>query len=129
MNVIEALKQKRNLRRPVPSHMGSNGDGWLDWRYVLAQLSENNRYGGIPEGDVMAEDWEVQTSAGERLQNRIHEMICNTGLHPTVLDVSEADYREIEGETFRRGGRGLGWNQLVVYMSHKGPTRIVKARK
>lgn len=132
MNIIEALRQKRNLRRPLPKHMGSNGDGWLAHEYVMAQLTENNRYVCMSESDFMAEDWEVQSTAGERLQRRIHQMELETGKTPTVLDVSESDFNAIECECMRRGipdtARGL-YQQLVVFMGRKGETRIVKASK
>lgn len=130
MNVIEALKQKRNLRRP--GLMPTKTDGWLDYTYVLEALS--GKYYGVilSEIDVMAEDWEVQSSAGERLQARIHQMEMETGKTPNVLDVSEEDFREIESDCYRRGipdkARGL-YQQLVVYFGSKGETRIVKARK
>lgn len=140
MNIIEALNQKRNLRLPIPKHMGSNGDGWLGHEYVLGLLIEGEQkawgtlFGGrlIEREDFLSDKWEVQSSAGERLQDRISQMIQNTGLYPTILDVSEEDYREIERDIYSRGipdkDRGR-YEQLVVYMSHKGPTRIVKARK
>lgn len=128
MNVIDALQKKRNLRRLVPSHVGSNGDGWLSWQYVLTKLTE----GGLPEVDVTAYDWEVQSSAGDRLQTHIRQIEMETGKTPNVLDVPEEDFNEIEQDCWRRGvkdkDRGY-YQQLVVYMGLKGETRIVKARK
>lgn len=126
MNVIEALRMRRNLRRPVESHMGSNGDGWLDWRYVLVLLTEGASH-GLPEADVMADDWEVQSWARERLQKRISRMMEDTGIHPTVLDISEADFEEFRSEAAIPTW-GFGKDVLVFYAA-SGTTRIAIARK
>ncbi len=132
MNIVEALRQKRNLRRPIAKHLGTGDHGWISWKYILEALSGQFHTSVIVEEDVLADDWEVQSCAGSRLQERIHQMIRDTNVHPTILDVSEEDYAELYADLMRMPtpdkDRGL-WNQLVVYMSHKGSTRIVKARK
>lgn len=69
MNLIEALRKNRPLRRPSPKLLGSNGDGWIGRDLILSQL-----LGGWPsrlmgdyrpswwltQHDLLAEDWEVR---------------------------------------------------------------------
>lgn len=138
MNLFDALKQKRNLRRPIPSHLGSNGDGWLDYQHIMILLTDGPSVGGFGKGfsldefDILATDWEVRRSATERLQDRINAIIRYTNIHPTILDVSEQDFEEIRAEICSRPipdkDRGWGWDGLMLY-THSGKTHIVKARK
>ena len=71
MNLVDALRKKVPLRRPVAKHLGSGGNGWLHPKYVLALLtaSESQRSafptGGssvplVAESDILADDWEVR---------------------------------------------------------------------
>ena len=136
MNLVEALRTGRKLRRPIASHTGSNGDGWLDPRYVLSLLTETgvtnfSRF-CISEKDILADDWEIRPTAAERLQKRIDAMRCETGVTPTVLDVSEEDLQEMEKEIndWRRAPFfSLSPTKLTSFMSGSGEVRLVKARK
>lgn len=131
MNLFEALKQKRNLRRPIPSHLGSNGDGWLGREQVVSHLT-----GGytlfttsslIQEVDLLAEDWEVQETAVERLQRRITNIHMTTGIHPEVLDVPEKELEELEDAAKYSA---WSWGRMTLeFYAPSGGVRLVKARK
>lgn len=125
MNLIEALRQQRNLRRPIARHLGSEGNGWLSWSWVLGMLTEANKTELITPTDVLADDWETRESAVARLQARISEMVCKTGIHPTVLDVPEEDLRELES---CNKSWGFGGNCFELHHT-SGRVRLVKARK
>lgn len=68
MNIIEALRTGWKLRRPIPKHLGSNGNGWLGNNYVRGLLIEPSRRGidwteaeaVVNEKDLLADDWEVE---------------------------------------------------------------------
>jgi hypothetical protein len=70
LNLIEALRTGRPLRRPIYKHVGSGGDGWLgnDWLKDLLTCSQYGRCNlehgqlrtTITEEDLLAGDWEVQ---------------------------------------------------------------------
>lgn len=69
LNLIEALKTRKPLRRPIAKHKGSGDDGWLGSEYVKDLLT-GYKYAGISydthsenlvtSNDLMAEDWEVK---------------------------------------------------------------------
>lgn len=71
MNLIEALRTKKPLRRPIAKHMGSHGDGWLGSAWILRTLVNNGTLqyviGEYPqaaflsEEDILANDWEVKS--------------------------------------------------------------------
>lgn len=68
MNIIEALRRNKPLRRPISKHLGSNGDGWLGAEFVINELLYPNRLAldqyydrpvFICRLDLLADDWEV----------------------------------------------------------------------
>lgn len=74
MNLIEALRTNKPLRRPIPKFIGPvnfiKGDGrWIDpnmiWSQFLSPGSDYQSYFGNPswwlsKEDVLADDWEVR---------------------------------------------------------------------
>lgn len=69
MNIIEALRTGKPIRRPIAKHWGSNQSGYLGNEYVLSLLTQPDyawRYLGwaqtqlISESDLLADDWEVK---------------------------------------------------------------------
>jgi hypothetical protein len=69
MNIIEALRTNRPLRRPVAKHMGSSRSGWLGNQYVRDLLVTKTTATIFPdvhttmlinESDLLADDWEVK---------------------------------------------------------------------
>ena len=69
MNLIEALKTDKQLRRPIVKHMGSKGDGWLSNALLLTiLLDNNNKFSSInnyadrlmSKEDLLADDWEIK---------------------------------------------------------------------
>jgi hypothetical protein len=69
MNLIEALKTRLPLRRPIAKHCGSGKDGWLDSEYVIFFLVENkirfhhfiDQIDIIDRDDLLADDWEIKS--------------------------------------------------------------------
>lgn len=67
MNLVEALRTGKSLRRPVARHVGSCRTGWLDNGYVRAYLTQENQWANyrdfalIKEEDLLADDWEVKS--------------------------------------------------------------------
>jgi hypothetical protein len=55
VNLIEAIKSGRPLRRPIAKHMGSHGTGWLANSYVVQWIE-----GGMDMEDFLADDWETK---------------------------------------------------------------------
>lgn len=72
MNLIQALKTGKPLRRPIAKHLGSSGDGWLgnEWVKSLLLPPKTSAYLGAPidrflsDEDIMADDWEVPPDTG-----------------------------------------------------------------
>ncbi len=68
LNLIEALKTGKPLRRPIAKHKGSYGDGWLSCEYVKSMLGPHYApyFGAAQDSnwliicDILAEDWEVK---------------------------------------------------------------------
>lgn len=72
MNLIEALKTGRPLRRPLVKFMGSNGDGYLGHAFVMSYLLHGPYVSGLTlsvqskpsyalaEEDILAGDWEIK---------------------------------------------------------------------
>lgn len=71
MNLIEALRTGKPLRRPIAKHMGSEGTGYLGSEYVLGilvHLAGLGYYAVSPYEDIIiltaydirADDWEVK---------------------------------------------------------------------
>lgn len=66
MTIIEAIKKYKRIRRLVPRHLGSQGDGWLCSGYVLSLLIPyTNMYSSfydidypITANDILADDWQ-----------------------------------------------------------------------
>ena len=70
MNIVEALRTGKPLRRPINRHWGSNKTGWLGNDYVIDLLIHNEgtslffNYSKpqlIIKKDLLAEDWEVKS--------------------------------------------------------------------
>lgn len=72
MNLVEALRTGKNLRRPLAKFLGSNGDGWMGNAFIRTLLLEQG-YGLmwpgsafsrpsylLNEEDLLADDWEIQ---------------------------------------------------------------------
>lgn len=71
MNLIEALKTGRPVRRPIAKHLGSNEDGWLGNRFVIEELVSLKAWplnpperSWVDAHDLMADDWEAQEEPG-----------------------------------------------------------------
>lgn len=72
MNLVEALKTGKPLRRPIVKHMGSGGTGYLDSEYAMGLLicgQIRTSYLGdffvsrplmISDVDILADDWEIK---------------------------------------------------------------------
>lgn len=71
MNLIEALKKNKPLRRPISKHKGSGGDGYLAPEYVFSLLicGQVRRTYELPDKirpilinkiDILADDWEIK---------------------------------------------------------------------
>ena len=76
MTLSEALQSGDPIRRPIPKHMGSHGDGYLDPEYVfnllicgqvpglfvsdLALMDMPIRPILINKDDILANDWMVK---------------------------------------------------------------------
>jgi hypothetical protein len=71
MNLVEALRTGKPLRRPIPRHLGSHGDGWLSSELVIDMLTSHASSHvwslGLPKPtawpnrqDILADDWEVK---------------------------------------------------------------------
>lgn len=76
MNIVEALKKNKPLRRPVSKHLGSAGCGWLAREYVfnllicgqvkslfvsdIALMQSPIEPIVIDKHDILADDWEVK---------------------------------------------------------------------
>lgn len=71
MNIIEALRTEKPLRRPIAKHWGSHGTGWLGNEYIKAILTRTlfedfwiaqvcSSVHLLTESDIMADDWEVK---------------------------------------------------------------------
>ncbi len=66
VNIIEALKTGKSLRRPIPKYLQACRTGWLGNAYVRDYLTRNSpwhfesQFNLITEVDLMADDWEVQ---------------------------------------------------------------------
>lgn len=69
MNLVEALRTGKPLRRPVPRHCGSGRTGWLGHDYVMTLLTSTSSasiFGQVHEvqlinsTDILASDWEVK---------------------------------------------------------------------
>lgn len=57
MNIIDALRSEKPLKRPIPKHVG-----WLAHAFIKTKLLTNNNHAIIPitEIDLFANDWEVK---------------------------------------------------------------------
>ncbi len=72
MNLIEAIKTGKPIRRDRPKFKGSHGGGWIDSRVILNELISSG--GGVSyfgfqnlrptwaldKDDFFADDWEVK---------------------------------------------------------------------
>lgn len=67
MTIVEAINNYTKIRRLVPRHLGSGGDGWLDSGYVLSLMIPKNNYFNdlnldydfpINADDILADDWQ-----------------------------------------------------------------------
>lgn len=71
MNLIEALRAGKYVRRPIAKHTGSTRTGWLCRDYVKDLLTSMDgwrvspRHGQalINSVDLMADDWEANNSS------------------------------------------------------------------
>ena len=67
MNLIEALRTARPLRRPINKHLGSGGNGWLDPALIIDQLSgAPHQIALLTWDDIVADDWEVRIDTSDR---------------------------------------------------------------
>lgn len=78
MTIIEALRTKKPLRRPLVKFMGSNGDGYLGHAFVMSYLLHGPYASGLTlsvqskpsyalaEEDILAGDWEIQEHEPEK---------------------------------------------------------------
>lgn len=70
MNLLEALRTGKSLRRPIARHLGSCRYGWLSNEYVIDFLVpttssaitwlSHERYFPLNREDLFADDWEVK---------------------------------------------------------------------
>ena len=74
MNLIEALKTGKPLRRPIAKHKGSNGNGWLGSEFILGLITPNYKSVQIPfypvsyiidRYDILSEDWEIKNEENQ----------------------------------------------------------------
>src|SRR5271166_4978146 len=90
MNLIEALRLKAPLRRPISAHLGSAGDGWLGHNYILDILcsypgKSNATYTFIlSDYDILADDWEVKEK-----EITLTKSLFLKILHQTLLEISK----------------------------------------
>lgn len=92
MNIIEALRTLRPLRRPLVKFTGSNGDGYLGHTFVKDYLLHGPYMSGLTlsvqkkpsyaleEEDLFANDWEIQEHdpekpVSEMTRKELEEMI------------------------------------------------------
>lgn len=56
MTFIEAIRKSNIIRRPVPKHLGSHGDGWIDASVpeILGEM--------VILTDLQANDWQAKNS-------------------------------------------------------------------
>lgn len=71
MNLVEALRTGKPLRRPISKHKGSSRSGWLGNEFVKSYLTSHNNwqqyFGGsyahynlVDDVDLLANDWEIK---------------------------------------------------------------------
>lgn len=72
MNIIEALKSGRPMRRDLPKFSGSDGKGWMSNQFIKMSLLAGPYMSGLhlsvnvkpsyalDEEDLLADDWTIQ---------------------------------------------------------------------
>ncbi len=69
MDIIQALRSGKQIRRPIAKHIGSGRNGWLGNDYVITLLTQNTNSSIFPElhttqlinkSDLLADDWEYR---------------------------------------------------------------------
>lgn len=141
MNLIEALKTGKDLRRPIAKHLGSGGDGWLGNQYVRDYLlAKQDRYYTIwvDATDLLADDWEIRKSASDKVIDRINHLHRETGKHPTVLDLPHDEFEQVRSELLSNSkfiitescrGTASSHGRFMQVFTPSGPTILVKGKQ
>lgn len=73
MNFIEAIATNKPIRRKgKPSHCGSNGTGFVDWRLLIGccENAVNSGWGcswpHLSREDILSTDWEVMPDENKK---------------------------------------------------------------
>lgn len=66
MNLIEALRTGKRLRRPLPKHQGTHEGRWMASTFVMEYLTcasawrDHFKSNLIDSVDILADDWQVE---------------------------------------------------------------------